>query len=55
MKGISREEVDRASVTITIEANTFTLRLRVSGFACVNFKRAKIKIALVDLELKEVS
>ena len=31
VKAISREEVDRASVTITIEANTFTLRLRLSG------------------------
>ena len=31
VKATSREEVDRASVTITIEANTFTLRLRLSG------------------------
>ncbi len=37
--------MDRASATIAIEANTLTLRLRVTTFVWVNFKRTKIKFA----------
>ena len=47
MKGTSRRESGSSECHIAVEANILTLRLRVrvTTFVRVNFKRAKIKIA----------